>query len=104
MFSQYFDVRRLALRYDIKPIWGGWQDADRLTLLIWIPLSEPTITRYFAHYDYFDRAESSVSQVGRQRQRGQAPHVSQSLILWLSAPSEVRNEFSSNLVTVTLAS
>jgi hypothetical protein len=23
--SQHFDVRRSALRYDIKPIWGGWQ-------------------------------------------------------------------------------
>ncbi len=31
--------------------------------------------RYFAHYGYFDRAESSVFQVRRQRQRHQASHL-----------------------------
>ncbi len=53
--------------------------------------------RYFAHYDYFDRAESSVFQVQRQRQRDQSSHLFAIWCVWKLLFMIVSSRTKSNL-------
>ncbi len=81
-------------------------------LIMFFELINNVFYRYFDQYDYFDRARStyrSVFQVRWQRQRDDSSHI---FAIWrvsrlfddYLASSEIRNELSSKLITITLAS